>query len=149
MICRKCNGEYADFAKFCPHCGAVNEIATVEVGDVNQNAQSADAAYQQPQYQPYTYVQQPAAVPDNAVQNNPYDVPSVLLNIICFFKPFIGLVLYLSWQMEYPKRAKGVGLAALIGVVLRFFGILAFVLLGATIFAPYIVELIEEIMWYF
>lgn len=117
MVCSRCNGEYADSTKFCPHCGAATEFDAVETPQINQN--------------------------------NPYDVPSVLLNIICFFKPFIGLILYLSWKMEYPKKAKGVGMAALIGVILRLFGFLILVLLGATLFAPYIAEIIEEIMWYF
>ncbi|MBO5935214.1 MAG: zinc ribbon domain-containing protein [Clostridia bacterium] len=160
MICQKCNGEYIDSAKFCPNCGEPNAYvapemtyAAPEMTYATQNAYGTDATmYQQPQQVQYpvnTYVQPVPAAPGNAVQANPYDESSILLNIISFFKPFIGLILYLSWSKEYPKRAKGVGVAALVGVALKFFGFLTAGILAATVFSPFIVDLIEEIMWYF
>lgn len=168
MVCKNCNHECSDFAQFCANCGAAIEAPVVETpvaenAYVNQNnPYVSDAGYQQPQYQyqPQNYAPQPAPAPAaNPVQTNfvqpapapvnPYDIPSILLNIICFFEPFLGLVLYLSWNKEYPKRAKGVGIAALISVILRVVGVFVVALLCATVFAPFIVEIFEEIMWYF
>lgn len=145
MVCSKCNSTLDDTSKFCPVCGSATEVPqnTYE-GEVQHNQPVYQPAYQ-PQYQ----YQMPVPPVGNNAQGNPYDVPSVLLNIISFFRPFIGLILFLSWKMEYPKKAKGVGVAALVGVILKFLGIFATVILAATIFSPFIYEIAEEIMWYF
>lgn len=138
MICNKCNKEFDSASKFCPYCANPNSTRTPE------NAEYVPpAAYQQP----VNYVQPPVA-PQPEVRANPFDIPSVLLNIFSFFDPFLGLVLYLSWHREYPKRAKGVGIAAIIGVILKVIGIIIFAVLSTTVFAVFFEEIIEEIMWY-
>ena len=38
-------------------------------------------------------------------------------NVLSFFFPLVGLILYLVWNNEYPKRAKGCGKWALIGFI--------------------------------
>jgi len=44
------------------------------------------------------------------------DIPSTGLNVLCFFFPIIGLILYIVWNKDYPLKAKGCGKWALIGV---------------------------------
>lgn len=49
-------------------------------------------------------------------QNN--DESSVGYAILCFFFPIVGLILYLVWKDDYPKRAKSCGKGALVAVIL-------------------------------
>ena len=165
MVCKKCNTEYSDAAKVCPHCGKVNDVAA-DAAHQTQYAYSTETSYQQPQQlqQQPKQPEQPAAMNNTyaqptqpvqpappvsapvALQPNPFDGSSILLNIICFFEPFIGLILYLSWYKEYPKRAKGVGIAALVRVILVVaLGLIAGIL--ALIFAPFVAEIIEELIY--
>ena len=64
------------------------------------------APYQQPYQQPY--YQQPPVV----------DQKSTGLNILSFFIPLVGLILYLTMKDQTPIKAKGCGKAALIGFIL-------------------------------
>ena len=45
------------------------------------------------------------------------DKPSVGLNIVAFFFPLIGLIMYLAVKEEKPKRASSIATAAWIGFV--------------------------------
>ena len=148
MICNKCGKEFDSASKFCPYCGNPNEVKAPKQAEYNP-----PAPYQPPQQA--TYVQ-PAVPPQSNVQSNPFDIPSILLNIFSFFEPFLGLVLYLSWHREYPKRAKGVGIAALVGVILKVLGYIVLIILSTTVFAVlfeevlwYAEDIVEEFMWYF
>lgn len=142
MYCNNCSKEYDSASKFCPYCGTPNEARAPK---------QAEYAPPAPSHQPVNYTQPPVAP-----QPNPYDIPSVLLCILSFFEPFLGLVLYLSWYREYPKRAKGVGIAALISVILKVLGLIIFAILSTTVFAVFfedliwvIEDLVEEVLWYF
>lgn len=48
---------------------------------------------------------------------NTQDVPSGGMNVLGFFFPVIGLILYLVWKDQTPRRANAVGKTALIGFV--------------------------------
>ncbi len=62
----------------------------------------------QPQYQqPYPY----------PPQVNPNDKKSTGLNILSFFIPLVGLILYLTQKDQTPIKAKACGKAALIGFI--------------------------------
>ncbi|MHC1723713.1 MAG: hypothetical protein AB9836_10995 [Aminipila sp.] len=50
-----------------------------------------------------------------ASQSNVIDEPSTGLNILSFFFPVVGLILYLVFMDKTPKRAKKIGNFALIG----------------------------------
>lgn len=39
--------------------------------------------------------------------------------VLGFFIPLVGLILFLVWKKDYPKKAKGAGIGALIGFVLN------------------------------
>lgn len=47
------------------------------------------------------------------------DASSFGFAVLGFFFPLIGLILYLAWKQEYPKRALSVGKGALISVILE------------------------------
>ena len=48
------------------------------------------------------------------------DVPSIGLNLLSFFFPVIGLILFCVFYTRTPKKANGVGKAALISVGIQF-----------------------------
>jgi hypothetical protein len=57
------------------------------------------------------------------------DIPSTGMNILCFFFPVVGLILYLVWKDKTPLKAKGVGKWAIIGACVSVaLGILSSVL---------------------
>lgn len=45
------------------------------------------------------------------------DAPSGGFGVLCFLVPVIGLVLYLVWKDQYPRRAKSCGKGALAGAI--------------------------------
>lgn len=45
------------------------------------------------------------------------DEPSTGLNVLSFFIPLVGLILFLVYHDKQPKRAAGVGKWALIGLI--------------------------------
>lgn len=45
------------------------------------------------------------------------DKPNVGLNVLSVFIPIVGLVLYCVWNSKTPKKAKSVGLCALISFI--------------------------------
>ena len=149
MICKKCGKDFVDSSKFCPYCGTPNNLRN-EPQAPQQPEYIPPVSYQQPAREQPVYPQTPAPVaPQAEVQSNPYDIPSILLSIFSFFDPFLGLVLFLSWNKEYPKRAKSVGIAALVGFILKFIVAIIVGILSTTVFAAFFTEIIEEIMWYF
>lgn len=54
----------------------------------------------------------------NATPNNQKaDSSSVGFGILSFFFPIVGLILFLVWKGETPRKAKSCGIGALIGVI--------------------------------
>jgi hypothetical protein len=47
---------------------------------------------------------------------NENDIPSFGINVICFFIPIVGLILYLVTKDQTPKKAISAGKSALWGV---------------------------------
>lgn len=54
------------------------------------------------------------------------------LGILCFLLPMLGLILYLVWKEEKPKKARGAGTAAIWGCILSF--ILSFLIAVILVF---------------
>lgn len=44
----------------------------------------------------------------------------IILRIISFFFPIVGLILYCVWNKEYKRKAKDVGIPALVGFIISF-----------------------------
>jgi len=59
-------------------------------------------------------------------------------NILGFFVPLVGLILFLVWKEEKPVTAKAVGLGALIGVITEVVLSIVMGILYATILASYV-----------
>jgi Kef-type K+ transport system membrane component KefB len=66
------------------------------------------------------------------------DEPSAGLNVLSFFLPVVGLILYLVYMDTTPKRAKKIGKFAIIGACVGFvLSILFVVVLPMTLFMFY------------
>jgi len=100
--CINCGVQIPEEAAFCPECGTANpkkEEPSVQV----YNSQSYNQNYN----------------PEN-------DLPSTGLNVLSFFFPIVGLILFLVLQEKTPLRARACGKFALIGFIIKIvFGILS------------------------
>ena len=114
MYCNECGTLLPENATHCPNCGA-------PVPQAN------------PTPAPRPVVQQ--AQPDPTPAANPYtapDVPNTGFNVLSFFIPLAGLILFLIWKGETPIKAKACGKWALIGFIVWFVLNIILVACGAT-----------------
>lgn len=51
--------------------------------------------------------------------SNITDVPSIVLNVLSFFLPVVGLILFIAFYEKTPMKAKAIGKWALIGFVVN------------------------------
>ena len=122
MYCRFCGKQIGDDARFCPHCGKEQANASAAGGqnvppDMNAGGQNVPPYNGMP---PYPY--------------GPKEVtpPSPWWAVLGFFLPVVGLILFLVWHDEYPKRAALCGKGALICVIVAA-GIAVLCLIGGLI----------------
>lgn len=87
MFCSKCGKEVAEGTAFCPFCGA----SLNSTSSMNSTMQNVSA--------------------------NSNDAPSTGFAVLGFFIPIVGLILYLVWKNESPKKAKSCGKGALTGFI--------------------------------
>ena len=91
-ISRDINGQHT-LLKYCSHCGSeINEYAVVCL--------KCGCAINHPKQ-----------------SNNPLDKPSIGLNILSYFYPLIGLILFLVLKST-PRKANACGKWALIGFII-------------------------------
>lgn len=55
------------------------------------------------------------------IGENPNDKSSGGLNALAIFLPLVGLILYIVYHSNYPKKANAIGKWLLIGIIARFF----------------------------
>lgn len=60
-----------------------------------------------------------------------------LWEILGFFIPFIGLILFLEWRESKPKVAKSIGKGVLVNIALSIFLFILFTFFSTFMFAPY------------
>lgn len=80
MYCQKCGREIKENSGFCPECG----------NPLNSNSQE--------------YVN----MSNSNMQNNAGDQPDTLANILGCCFPIVGLVLYLVWRDNKPRKANAI-----------------------------------------
>lgn len=110
MICTSCGKEFQNDMNFCPYCGTPALKNEQQTQNYNYGQNYNQSPYGNGQY----YGNQP---PYGYNAPNPKDVPSAGFNALAFFFPIVGLILYLVWKDETPKRAKAIGKWALISVI--------------------------------
>lgn len=93
MFCPNC-GKEIDSVNYCPHCGA-------EVSKYT-NVSNDDKVYDY--YEPIDNTEYNYHTYDNYVQND--DRPSFWFALLSFFIPIAGIILYIIWHKDYPRKAK-------------------------------------------
>lgn len=88
----------------------------------NQNAQN--------EYNPYGYNTNPNMYNRTYAQPGEEDKRSVGFGILSFFVPLLGLILYLVWKDKLPEKAKGCGIAALVGFIFAVIRGILFAIFG-------------------
>lgn len=108
MFCRECGKMIQEASKFCTGCGTkVQPIAIKSnVASINN---SPDIIYK-------NQVENNLKTNTNVLKLN--DKYSVGFNILSFFAPIVGLILFLVMREDTPKKAKGIGISALIGYII-------------------------------
>ncbi len=145
MNCSHCNNFIPQGSAACPTCGAPVQAPAGNGYQQNMNQnngyqqpggyQQQPGGYQQPGYQqPYNQYQQPYnqyQQPYGGYNANP-DVPSTGFNVLGFFFPIVGLILYLVWKDQTPNKAKAIGKSALISFII---GVVFYIIVFAISFA--------------
>ncbi len=108
MYCRNCGAPLADNAVVCSRCGVTVTPPAPPAG-AQPPYQNQQPPYQN-QYDNYGYGQQP-------YDQQQQDRPSAGYNVLSFFFPIIGLILFLVWKDQRPLCARSIGKWALIGFI--------------------------------
>lgn len=95
------NNQRSSLPSYCPHCGAAVNTTSSTCAVCGKSllgyglyGQTNAGAYYPPLEE---------------------DVPSTAFNVLAFFIPVAGLVLYAIWSGTYPNKSKAAGKWALIG----------------------------------
>lgn len=155
MTCKKCGKQLPDNAAFCPECFApvtndennvkheetVYEAPKLENnfkdGNTQPTSNNPSQQYQQPSIQPATQpIYQPNrpeynVQPNNYVQAPPNeDKKSIGLNLLSWFVPLAGIILYFINRKEKPIRSKSNLKIAIVSIIVNtLIGVIATVLL--------------------
>ena len=110
MYCKNCGAQIDDGDRFCSYCGA----------RVKSNDYEGKSDYDN--YEGYSHVSE-SECNDHYVGEEKTgcpcdDKPSVGYGILSFFIPLVGLILFISWHKETPKKAKSCIIGAIIGFAL-------------------------------
>lgn len=109
--CYECGEMISDRAPTCPKCGAPQVIAKTlvhcrECGElISENAKTCPSCGA------------PQGLRTYYSSSNTVDEPNVVLNVLSFLIPLVGLILYLVYQDKFPIKAKECGKWALIGFI--------------------------------
>ena len=109
ITCPECGAKVSDQAVACPKCGSpLNSVPS-------QRTTQHGSAYQQPAYQ------QVAPVHQQVIQRtNPSDVPNGGLNVLSFFFPLVGFILWGVFKRDTPIKAKSCAKWAWISIAITF-----------------------------
>lgn len=116
MFCSKCGKEVSDNSLYCDSCGS-------KIGNNTgyQNSEYQSTGYQNTGYQNTDYQNTGYQNTGYQYQNmNPanLDKNSVGLNILSFFIPIVGLILFLVNLKNSPIKARGIGIWSLVGFII-------------------------------
>lgn len=157
MFCRECGKMVQDGNKFCTGCGTKVEPISMNKNVETETNQNSGPIVEENKkinnsvnnintntannnnYSSNGYYNANNNYSNTSFNNSSYYVPnkkdkySVGFNILSFFVPLVGLVLFLIWKEETPKKAKGIGISALVGYILSIivpiiFAIIMFVM---------------------
>lgn len=133
MFCRECGKMLQDGDKFCTGCGTkILPISLNEKINKTNDVNSVDASItlnenlKQESYANTNTNLNNDVNANSYMQNTNYnygsikdeDKNSIWCNILALFVPLAGLILFITWKKQYPKKSKNIGICALIGIIL-------------------------------
>lgn len=128
MFCGECGKKIKEGSKFCTGCGTkVEPISTVNTPVMNQETieikdNKIEEVMVEEKKEDNNNNNTNNTYTNNSNQNTNYNVKedksSIWFNILAFFVPIVGLILFITMKNETPKKAKAIGISALIGYIL-------------------------------
>lgn len=94
-FCNNCGAQVDENTKICGNCGHVLHATGFNETSFNNNEGFGSTRF-----------------------NNVTDQPNIILNIIAFLIPIVGLVMYIIYHTKYPIKASSIAKWALIGFIL-------------------------------
>ena len=129
MFCTNCGYKLPQGANFCSECGAA-----VAAGEYQKDSPNVENAKESSQTDSYfdnkTYDRGNFSYPKDykaSHADSDSGENTFAYALLGFFMPIIGLILYIFWMRDYPKRAKSAGKGALISVILAVIAIVIIV----------------------
>ena len=115
MYCPKCLKFNPEENLFCTHCGCKLRKATV--------SESSEEKQQCPHCGNEIDLSSdfcPKCGNSTSAFSHPLDKPSIILDLVAFLLPIIGFIMFLVFHHNYPKKAKSVGISALVSIISYF-----------------------------
>lgn len=117
--CTHCGNPVDDNAKFCVACGQpIAEREAEPESDFFDDARESESTDFFADEHSSVSSEEEVKVVETEAKNN--ERASIFLRIISFLFPIVGLILYCVWNKEYKRKAKDVGIPALVGFILGF-----------------------------
>lgn len=128
MFCRECGKMIQEGSKFCIGCGTKVEPITMKNNVVREKEEIKEKVNLEQEVNTNDKTTTVVDSSTNAInygnknnvsnQVNANDKRSIGLNIVSFLVPLVGLILFLVMKKETPKKAKAIGISALVGYIL-------------------------------
>ncbi len=117
--CTYCGNPVDDDAKFCVACGQpIAERSTESESDFFDDSHESESTDFFADDHSCVRSEEDVSVAEAESKNS--ERASIFLRIISFLFPIVGLILYCVWNKEYKRKAKDVGIPALVGFILGF-----------------------------
>lgn len=123
MFCGKCGKMVQDGNKFCTGCGT-KILPIVIKNSVEKNDNSSFIPQNNPVVNNtntidnnFNYTNTNNYYKNNIKKVNINDKSNFGYNVLAFFIPIVGLILFFVMKNETPKKAKAIGISALIGYI--------------------------------
>ncbi|MGL4484549.1 MAG: hypothetical protein ACRCUS_06320 [Anaerovoracaceae bacterium] len=162
--CKECGKEISEQALACPSCGCPNLAEEKEKRELNTEANQSVVSDIAEKDQQKEKLENEIVVDEEVVQqidetyiqnqnngNIVKDVPGAVAAkkpigwaVLSFLLPIVGLILFLKWRKNESKKAKWVGVSAIIGIA-SFFAIIGLALNQTTANQPWKTISVEDV----
>lgn len=131
MFCKNCGKMIEESSKFCIACGTkvepINLVKKIQVEPEKKEVTVAPIVeevventnpIQEPKEEKQEETKSEPKVEQPTSHAEIVDKPSFWFNVLCFFIPIVGLILFITTKKDRPRRAKAMGISALVGYII-------------------------------
>lgn len=138
MFCGECGKLIKEGNKFCTGCGtkvepistlnkSTNNVKEEEEKVVKNKTKVTEPVNEEKKVEVTSNTESVASNNNVSSNNTSYvkennDKVSVWFNILAFLIPIVGLILFITMKNDTPKRAKFIGISALVGYIFSMIG---------------------------